>query len=177
MLELLWRVNKMKFGKRTKAIFIFLFLLLAMALLPYIPLWILRIDINKLSQSVKMWYNFVCDIVMLIITFLIFRKDTIRDFKNFFKKFFENFEISFKYYLVGFGIMVISNLLIVFLFKNANAGNEEAIRSLITLYPAYMIFSVALYAPFVEETIFRKTIKNIVLAVKDSKFNKYLYIS
>ena len=176
MLELLWRVNKMKFGKRTKAIFIFLFLFLAMALLPYIPLWILRIDINKLSQSVKMWYNFVCDIVMLIITFLIFRKDTIRDFKNFFKKFFENFEISFKYYLVGFGIMVISNLLIVFLFKNANAGNEEAIRSLITLYPAYMIFSVALYAPFVEETIFRKTIKNIVLAVKDSKFNKYLYI-
>lgn len=166
----------MKFSKRTKAVFIFLFLFFLMALLPYIPLWILRINIDSLSQGVKIWYNFFCDIMMIIITFLIFRKDTIKDFKNYFKKFSDNFEISFKYYLIGLGIMLVSNLLIVFFFKGANANNEEAIRNLINLYPVYMIFSVALYAPFIEETIFRKCIKDIVLAVKDNKINKYLYI-
>ena len=167
----------MNFSKRIKAILIFLFLFFVMILLPYIPLWVLRINVDNLSQNIKMWYAFFCDILMIVITFLIFKKDTINDFKKYFKNFYDNFETSFKYYLVGLGIMLISNLIISFCFKGATASNEEAIRSLITQFPIYMIFSVAIYAPFIEETIFRKCIKNIVLANKDTKFNKYLYIA
>ncbi len=166
----------MKFSKRTIAVLVFFFLFLMMAVLPYIPLWILKINIDSLSQNTKIIYNFFCDIVMIGITFLIFKKDMIKDFKNYFKKFSSNFELSFKYYLAGFGIMIISNILIVFFFKDASANNEDAIRALITQFPIYMIFSVAIYAPLIEETIFRKCIKNIILANKDNKFNKYLYI-
>ena len=39
-----------------------------------------------------------------------------------------------------------------------------------------MIFSVSIYAPFTEELIFRKSIKDMVISYKDSKITKYMYI-
>ena len=166
----------MKLNDRVKAILIFMFLFLMMAVFPFIPLWILRINIDSLSETVKIWYNFGCDILLIIITFLIFRKDMIRDIKNYFKNFLDNFELSFKYYLLGLGIMIVSNLLIAAFITGANANNEEMVRNLINLYPIYMVFSVAIYAPFIEETIFRKCIKNIVVNNKKNNIVKYLYI-
>lgn len=49
------------------------------------------------------------------------------------------------------------------------AENEEAVRSLIDIYPIYMIFQLIIYAPLTEELIFRKSIRNICQ-------NKYIYI-
>ena len=166
----------MRLSKRMKDVFIFLFLLFTMAILPTIILLILGINADILSEKVKMWCNLSYNIIMLIIIFLIYRKDTIKDFKNYFKNFGQNFETSFKYYIAGLGIMIVSNLVIAFFFKGASANNEEAVRNLISLYPVYMLFSVAIYAPFVEENIFRKSIKNIIVTNKNSKWAKYLYI-
>ena len=39
-----------------------------------------------------------------------------------------------------------------------------------------MIFSVSIYAPFTEELIFRKSIKDMVISYKDNKITKYMYI-
>ena len=166
----------MKKRSKLMAIMTFILLLLGMALLPYIPLMILRINVDDLSQNVKIWYNFFCDIVFMIIVFITYKNDYIKDFKNYFKNFFKNFETSFKYYFIGLIIMIVSNLIISFCFEGASANNEEAVRSLINLYPLYMIFSVSIYAPFIEETIFRKSIKNIVLAFENNQVTKYLYI-
>ena len=166
----------MKLNDRIRSILIFIFLFLMMLIFPYIPLLLLGISIDSLSETVKIWYNFGCDILLIIITFFIFRKDMIRDIKSYFKNFLDNFELSFKYYIVGFGIMIVSNLLIATYITGANANNEETIRKLINLYPIYMFFSVALYAPFIEETIFRKCIKNIVVDNRKNNITKYLYI-
>ena len=70
--------------------------------------------------------------------------------------------------------MIISNNLISTFFTSASANNEDAVRSLIDLYPKYMLFSVGIYAPFVEELIFRKSIKDIIPT--NNKITKYLYI-
>ena len=72
--------------------------------------------------------------------------------------------------------MLASNLLITVLFKNATAGNEEAVRDMIDQIPFYMIFSVSIYAPFVEELIFRHSIKDCVMAYGNNKITRYLYI-
>ena len=72
--------------------------------------------------------------------------------------------------------MYVTNLLISFFFSDATANNENAIRSLIDIYPVYMIFSVAIYAPFVEEIIFRKNIFDSVISFGDNKFTRYLYV-
>ena len=166
----------MKEKNKILPLLVFIFLLLCMAFLPYVPLKIFNISIDSLSQNVKVWYNFFCDILFIGIVFMIYKKEYIRDFKNYFKSFSSNFERSFKYYVVGLGIMLVSNLVIGLCFKDASANNEEAVRELINLYPVYMLFSVSIYAPVIEETIFRKSIKNIVLAFGDNVITKYLYI-
>ena len=52
--------------------------------------------------------------------------------------------------------MIISNFIITFFLTEAIAANEEAVRNMIDKIPLYMIFSVSIYAPFVEEIIFRQ---------------------
>ena len=162
--------------KRVKPIIIFILLLLGMAYIPYIPLIIFKINIDNLSDGIKVLYNFMCNIVFMAIIFAIYHKRIIQEFKDYFKNFATNIETSLKYYFIGLAIMVISNLLIAIFFKGASANNEETIRTMIKSYPIYMIFSVSIYAPFVEESIFRRSIKDIVVTKKDNKLTKYIYI-
>jgi membrane protease YdiL (CAAX protease family) len=156
-------------------IFIFILLLLGMAIFPYIPLKIFRLSTESFSETGKIIYSFVCDILYMGIIFLIYRKEIISNFKDFFKNFGKNLETCIKYYIIGFLVMVVSNVLIRVLIKDAVAGNEDAVRNLISQYPVYMIFSVSLYAPFIEEMIFRKSIRDMFLANKDNKFLRIIF--
>ena len=154
----------------------FIFLIFLMVYIPYIPINLFNIDISSLSKNMIILYNLACDLVFMLIIFLIYKKDIIHDFKNYFKIFQKIFKLSFKYYFIGLVIMVTSNILISFLFSSANANNEEIIREYINLYPLYMILSTTLYTPFTEEIIFRKAIRNCFLPYKDNKLTEYLYI-
>lgn len=162
--------------KKITKIIIFIILLLLMALFPYIPIYLFKIDYSKFNYSTKIIYNFSCDIGFMIIIFFIYKNSLIKNFKDYFQNFKTNFEESLKYYFTGLFFMVVSNILIVLLVKEANANNENAVRELITKAPLYMLFSVSIYAPFIEEIIFRKSIKDAILVFKDNKITKYLYI-
>ena len=52
--------------------------------------------------------------------------------------------------------------------------NEEVVRKLIKAIPIYMTFSTVIYAPFVEELLFRKVVRNIVKG--NDKLMKIAYI-
>jgi len=112
----------------------------------------------------------------MLIIFVIYRKDLITDLKNIKNNFRNIFESSLKYYFIGLFLMIVTNLLISFIFTSANANNEEMIREYIDLYPLYMIFSISIYAPFTEEIIFRKAIYNCFLPYKQNSFIKYFYV-
>jgi len=157
-------------------ILIFILLLGGMALFSSIPIFLFNIDINSFSPLLKTIYLLSCDITYIVLVYLLYFKSINKDFINFFKNFMNNFEESFKYYFIGLLVMIVSNLIITFLFSEATAGNEEAIRSYLDDYPIYMLFSIAIYAPFIEEIIFRKSIKDIFLAKHNNKILKYLYI-
>ena len=162
--------------KKISKIIIFIMLLILMAVFPYIPIYLFNLNYDKFTYSAKILYNLVCDIGLMIIIFYLYRKELIQNFKDYFHNFKDNFEESFKYYFLGLIGMIISNVLIVLLVKEASANNETAVRELITKAPLYMIFSVSIYAPFVEEIIFRKSIKDIVLSFDNNKVTKYIYI-
>lgn len=164
------------FKKYILPIITFLLLLLGMAIFPYIPMELFKIPYENFSMTMKAIYMFFCDVGFMIILFLIYKDKLIKDFKEYFKKFGVNFEQSFKYYFIGAIIMMVSNLFITFFVKGANANNEEAVRSMIEATPIYMFFSVSLYAPFVEELIFRHSIKDAVMCYKDSKLTRAIYI-
>ena len=164
------------FRKKILPIIIFLLLLLGMMIFPVIPIMIFRIPYNEFSTTMQYLYEFFCSLGYMLILFLIYKDKIMKDFKDYFKKFSVNFEQSFKYYFIGVIVMMVSNLIITFFIKGASANNEEAVRSLIDTVPLYMIFSVSLYAPFVEELIFRHSIKDCVMCHGNNKLTRYIYI-
>jgi len=134
-----------------------------------IPIAIFNIDIYNFSDFETILYSFGCNIAFLIIIVACYFKTLKKDFKPFFKNFINNFEEAFKYYFVGLAIMIFSNLIITFITNGGIAANEESVRELIDLVPLYMIFNVSIYAPFTEELIFRKSIRDFIS-------NKWIYI-
>lgn len=125
--------------------------------------------IMKLSLPYKVFFNFIVNLLFLILMISVYFKTLKKDFKLFFKDFFNNMETSIKYWLIGFTVMIISNLIIVIISEGAIAGNEEQVRKLIDISPLYMLFSVSIYAPLTEELLFRKGFRDIIK-------NKWLYI-
>lgn len=164
------------FKKKIVPILIFVGLLLGMAYFPYIPLELFNIDFDKFNMTMKIIYNFICNVGYMLIIFLIYKDKIIKDFKNYVKDFGVNFELAFKYYFIGAIVMIASNLVIAIFFKDAIAGNEETVRSMIDQAPLYMLFSVSIQAPFVEELIFRHSIKDCVMCHGNNKFTRSLYI-
>ena len=157
-------------------IIVFILLLVLMAYLPIIPLKLFKIDTNNFSKSMVILYSFICDLGYMIILFFVYKKDIIKDLKDLKNNFVKIFDQAFKHYVVGLILMIVTNFVIALVFSSANANNEEAIREYINLYPLYMLFSVSIYAPFVEEILFRKAIYNSVLPYKQNTFTKYIYV-
>jgi len=130
---------------------------------------IFNINLNNISNKKYIIYLTCSNLILLCIFIYIYRKTLIKDAKKYFKNFSQNIETSLKYWLIGFIIMIISNLFITYILNKTIAGNEEEIRSYINLMPILMIFNTIIYAPITEELAFRKSIK-------DAINNKWLYI-
>lgn len=94
--------------------------------------------------------------LMLIVLSLIYRKRLINDFKNFKKSY---LTIGAKNWILGLGIMMISNILISMIIGDI-ASNESANRELLTNYPISNIISMILIGPLLEEITFRASFKN-----------------
>lgn len=148
-----------------KCIFLFLLFFTISA----IPVLIFRIDINKFNDLDKVIYSLSCSLLFLSIIMLCYRKTLVKDFKPYFKNFGKNFENSFKYYLVGVGVMIFSNLIITLLFQGDLSTNETTVRSYINASPLLMAIDISFYAPLAEELLFRKSVRDVVK-------NKWLYI-
>lgn len=162
-------------NKRRK-ILIFFALLLGMILFPYIPLELFHINLNNFSERMKILYSLACDIGYLIIVFMVYFKNNIREFNDYLHNFKKYFKISISYYLIGLVLMYASNYIIGLFFSQANPNNDIAVKQLIDRYPGFMLFSTLVYAPIVEETIFRRSIKEMTLAFGNSRITKYIYI-
>lgn len=119
------------------------------------------------SSDNYLLYNFtqiLANFIILVIILLIYRKSIIKDIRNFKK---ENLSIGARYWLMGLGIMLIINYLIV-LLGSGIADNEEGNRALLTTMLPYALFSMVIFAPITEEIIFRKSLRKAFN-------NKYIY--
>lgn len=130
---------------------------------------VFNIDINSLSDLEYVIFTLVCDVIFLTVIALCYNKTLKKDFKPFFKDFGKNFEEAFKYYLVGVGVMIFSNLIITLVFSGGLSSNESTVRSYIETAPLLMFLEISLYAPLAEELLFRKSIRECIS-------NKWLYV-
>ena len=126
-----------------------------------VPLSLLGINYYNLSMFDKIVYLMVTELIYLLILFFIYRKEYIRDFKDYIKNFKNYMPKYMEYWALAFSLMLISNFVIITLFPNSVATNQEAINSILVGAPFYMIVSAVIFAPFLEETIFRFSFRKI----------------
>lgn len=148
-------------------IFIFYF----SSLFKYIPIVLLKLDTNVISNdnSILILLSVFSALCVSFCIFIIYRKELISEFKIFKNNFLSCIDTGLACWVLGLVIMVASNLVLSYFFKSGGAKNEEAVQSLISAAPLYMALDVCLIAPFNEEMVFRK-------ALRDISINKYLFI-
>lgn len=122
---------------------------------------LLKLDVKNFSFVQKNIYLFISDLVYLIILVYLYKDELKSDLNNFKKNGDKLITKYFPIYLLGVFLMGISNSILSYITGIELSSNEQTIRSLIKFYPVYMIFSSVIYAPIVEELIFRKSIRKI----------------
>ncbi len=152
-------MNKLKNTLLNITIFISYFIFIYV---PYIV--VIMFDIkDNFNRSICLT---IVSLFYLLFLLYIYRKELKNDISKF------NIKLLTKYipiYIIGILLMGISNHIISNITNMNISTNEENVRELIKMIPIYMCFSVIIYSPFVEEVIFRKSLKNIFK-------NKYLFI-
>lgn len=121
----------------------------------------LGFNYNNFSYNKKVLLLFISNFLFMIYLLIIYRlelKDDLKDYKKNFKDYINKY---FIYYVMGVALMAGSNLILQKITGLELSGNESTLRELIKSIPIYMGFSTVLYAPFVEEIIFRKSIRNV----------------
>jgi len=137
----------------------------------YVVLFILRrlgIDITKFGTVWKYICLFLIYLSFMLLLFLIFRKSLIKEFKDYIKNFKQYFMFGLKYWAIGLSLMFLSNI-VIYHFYPVGASNESLVQEALKTFPLYMCFSTIIYAPFTEEIIFRKSLKNVFT-------NNFMYI-
>lgn len=132
------------------------------AYLQLIPIKLLHIDIHNISNQMIVLLSAFSSISLAMIFFFIYRKDLKKEFKKFIKDPMENMDIGMKYWMIGLIIMVVSNLFLTYILKSGGAANENTVQSMIKSLPWLMIIIAGFFAPFTEEIVFRKTIKDVI---------------
>ena len=125
-------------------------------------------NINYYALDIKnrIIFTLITSMIYLLIIIFLYRKELKEELKDF------KFEYIYKniiFYFIGIVLMALINTLLTKLTNQHLSGNEIQIREYINKYPIYMIFSTVIFAPIIEELMFRKSLKNIF------KF-KYLFI-
>ena len=131
-----------------------------------VPLYLLGINISKLSINYKIIYLLIIETLFVYLIFMIYKKDMITDFKDFKQNWKEYLDKYIKYWFILLAFMYASNFLILFIqhlchHKETIANNEEAVRQILNHYPIYMIISAVVLGPIEEEIVFRKTCRKI----------------
>lgn len=84
-------------------------------------------------------------------------KDLIKEFKELKNKIGSKIGTAFKYYGIGIGVMMFSNLILLIIFKDIST-NETQVRELLRANPIPMMFTISILAPLIEELTFRKNL-------------------
>ena len=125
-------------------------------------LGLLTILVYKSTSIIKKQiYLIIIETIIILITYLINKNKLKQNIKDFKKNYNDYLSKYLKLYIIALIIMMISNIIINNL-TNQIAGNEESIRQTLNKAPIYMFTSAVFFAPFMEEMVFRNSLKNII---------------
>lgn len=134
-----------------------------------IPITIFKINLDNTSTKVIALLNLFPGVVLSLFLFYFYRKDLKEQFKEFKIKYHNIIEEIIKYWGLGLILMMISNILISTFSPVKQAANEVGIREILNSSPVIALISIVIVAPFTEELLFRKSLKDFIN-------NKYLFV-
>ena len=133
-----------------------------------------NIDLKSQSILVKNIILIASDLIIMVLLFLIYRKEIIEDFKAFKNNKGRWFFRYLGIFVISVLVMGVLNIVLSKVTNQEISENEELVRQLIKVLPVYMTISTVIYAPFVEELLFRKCIRKIIKG--NDKYTKIIYI-
>ena len=141
----------------------------------YIPIFLFNITQKQLSNSNELvsLISFFISLMLAIILLIVYRKELIEEWDTMKKNFSQNMDTGLACWAVGLIIMVISNLFLTYVLKTGGAKNENTIQEYIKITPIIMGLDVCILAPFYEELIFRKAIRNVFIKPYIYRFPYY----
>ena len=149
------RGEYMKYTEERKPIINILFFVISMSSLFIMPSVFYTIMRMFFEDSLTL--QFLSELFAIVLLFLIYYKDLIKEFKIYIKNFKKNIPIMLKYYILGILIMIVSNLFISMIIGEVSS-NESAVRENLFAFPVYTMLSIMIVAPLSEELVFRKSI-------------------
>jgi hypothetical protein len=129
--------------------------------LQYIPVKLFHIDIKNMSTTMSVLLSAFSTIIEFIIFFFMYRKDLKKDFKDFIKNKDDYMDIGIRCWIIGLLIMFIANYILNVVLKSGGAKNEQIVQTMIKSLPLLMLIDAGVLAPFNEEIVFRKSLKDI----------------
>ena len=131
-----------------------------------LPFKILNIDPPTLFLEV---YTILVEILTILFIFLLFKKEIVHMWKDFYENRDKYFKKYFKYWFLILVLMAFSNGIITLINKAEISNNQEAINDMFKRLPIYTYILSVFLAPIIEELVFRFCFMKIFN-------NKYLYI-
>jgi len=127
-----------------------------------VPLKLLGFNTATMSTLSKVIYSTIMEIILIIIMIFINIKDLKINWNDFKKNKKQYFDKYFVYWFKMLGLMVVANVAVTLITGDKSSVNEESIRAMMKLSKFYIVFSAVVYAPIVEELVFRKSIKTLI---------------
>lgn len=137
--------------------------------LQYIPIKLFNIDIKNMSNKMAVVLSTFSSIILFFIFFIIYRKDLKKDFKDFIKNKDDYMDVGIRCWIIGLITMFAANYILNFVLHAGGANNEKAVQTMIQSFPLLMIIDAGILAPFNEEIVFRKSIREVFQ-------NKWLFL-
>lgn len=129
-----------------------------------------NIPIDNISEKANVVLELLSQLILVIIFTLMYKKDLIKDFKDFKKNYSKYLPKAIGTFLVALVISELINIVLILVTGLKTSVNEEIVQGLIQVAPVLSIISMGFFAPFVEEIVFRKS------HYEAFKYNKNLFI-
>ena len=132
-----------------------------LSLVETVPFKLAGVKPYQISSNLRILYMLVFEILMFSILLIVFNQKVEKDLNDIIKNHKDYFSKCINYYLIGLMVMVVSNSILALLTNGGIAGNEETVRAMFKTNPIYMYLSAVVFAPIIEELVFRQGIRNI----------------
>lgn len=119
------------------------------------------IGYSNFNLTGKVICNISIEVILIAIVLIIYKNQIINDFKDYKNNFKPYIKKYTEYWAFAVALMIIANIIIINIYPNSQATNQQAINELFKVAPIYIIISSVVLAPIIEELVFRLSFRCI----------------